>query len=214
MPHGTNAPDDRPGMSPSLAASRALSGRFAVLSAVAGLVLMGLSGYLFFAAAGVSAQVDSDARALLAAGGNGAGVVQWASVIDLFGYLLVAPLVAYTAQHFRDDPRDTLFTACGFAYVFAGALGACVFLAAGPQLMREYASATGAQRDSITTTFVTLYQLVVVGLWQILEAIPGGVWLVGIGLNLYRVRRRAAAVAPVALGSVLLLIAALRILGY
>jgi uncharacterized membrane protein YqgA involved in biofilm formation len=95
----------------------------------------------------------------------------------------------------------------------AGALGACVFLAAGPQFMREYASATGAQRDSIMTTFVTLYQLVV-GLWQILEAIPGGVWLVGIGLNLYRVRRRAAAVAPLMLGGLPLLIAAVIILGY
>jgi hypothetical protein len=191
-----------------------LSGRMAVLYAVAGLVLQGVSAYLFYAVAGYSAAVNSDAVALLAAGGNSADLFRWANVADLFGYLLVAPLVVYSSRRFREDPRIALYTAGGFAYILVGALGAIIFLAAGPMLLRDYASASGAGRAAIATTFTTLYQIVVVGLWQTLEGIPGGVWLLGMGINLYRARSRAVALVPFALGGLYLVLAGVRMLGY
>jgi uncharacterized protein DUF4386 len=187
----------------------------AIVSAVAGFVLMGLSGFLFFAAAGYSAQVNQDPQALLAAGGSSPDIFRWASVVDLFGYLLVAPLVAYLYQRFRDDPRTILYTAAGFAYILVGAIGAIIFLTAEPMLLRNYASAsaTEAQRMAITTTFTALYQIVVVGLWQTLEGIPAGVWLLGTGSNLYRGNRRALALVSFTLGSLYLLLATVRLLG-
>lgn len=213
MPNREHATKGQADSEASAMKTRALSGRMALLSAIAGFVLMGISGFLFFAAAGFSAQVNSDPVALLAVGGNSADVFRWASVVDLFGYLLVAPLVAYLHRRFLDDPRIVLYTSAGFTYILIGALGAIIFLNAGPTLLRDYASATDAQRAAIATTFATIYQVVVVGLWQTLEGIPGGVWLLGIGSSLYRAKRRALSLVPLALGCLYLILAASRLLG-
>lgn len=214
MSNSEHATSSQAGDSASVPRKHSLSGRTALVSAVAGFVLMAVSGFLFFAAAGYSAQANQDPQALLAAGGS-PDIFRLASVVDLFGYLLVAPLVAYLYHRFRDDPRTVLYTAAGFAYILVGAIGAIIFLAAEPMLLRSYASAsaTVAQRAAITTTFTALYQIVVVGLWQTLEGLPAGVWLLGTGSNLYRGNRRALALVPFALGSLYLLLAAVRLLG-
>ncbi len=194
--------------------ARGPSGRVAVLSAIAGLALQGASGYLFVAATGPSAQMSPDPVALLGGGASGASLLQWASVVDLFGYLLVAPLVMYLHHRFRDNPRMVLYTAAGFAYILVGALGAVIFLAAGPMFLRDYVSAGGTQQTAITTTFTALYQIVVKGLWQTLESIAGGVWLLGSGINLYRARHRALSIAPFAFGGLFLVLAAIHLLGW
>lgn len=191
--------------------TNAISGRTAALSAIVGFVLGTLSGFLFFAAEGFS---NADPKTLLVAGGNSADIFRWASLVDLFGYLVMAPLVVYLYYRFRDDPQIVLYTAAGFAFILIGAIGATIFLKAGPMLLRDYASATGAQRASITTTFTTLYQVVVVGLWQTLEGIPGGVWLFGVGKNLYRDNHRVLSILAFAFGGLLLILAAIRILGF
>lgn len=215
MSNSEHATGSQSGDSASVPRKNTLSGRTAVVSAIAGFVLMAVSGFLFFAAAGYSAKANQDPQALLAAGGSSPDIFRWASVVDLFGYLLVAPLVAYLYHRFRDEPRTVLYTAAGFAYILVGAIGAIIFLAAEPMLLRNYASAsaTVAQRAAIATTFTALYQIVVVGLWQTLECIPAGVWLLGTGSNLYRGNRRALALVPFALGSLYLLLAAVRLLG-
>ena len=214
MPNGAHSPDGHAGGPAYAVRTGRLSGRLAVLCAIAGFVLRAVSGFLYFAAAGFSVEAASDPGALLAVGGNSADVFRWASVVDLFGYLLVAPLVAYLYQRFREDPRIVLYTAAGFAYILIGAMGAVLFLTAGPPLLRDYASASGVQRASIATTFTTLYQVVIVGFWQTLEGIPGGVWLLGIGVNLYRAKRRLLSLVPFAVGGVFLVLAAGRMLGY
>lgn len=195
-------------------AAKGPSGRAAVLSAIAALALQGMSGYLFVVAAGPSAQMSPDPAALLTGGASGATLLQWASVVDLFGYLLVAPLVVYLYLRFRDDPRMVLYTAAGFAYILVGALGAVIFLAAGPMLLRDYAPAGGAQQVAVTTTFTALYQIVVIGLWQTLESIAGGVWLLGSGINLYLARQRALSIAPFAFGGLFLVLAVIHLLGW
>ena len=215
MPNVEHSTDDHGGGVASAVRTNRLSGRLAVLSAIAGFVVLGggVSGFLFFAAAGFSVEAISDPMAQLAVGGNSADVFRWASLADLFGYLLVAPLVAYLYHRFREDPRIVLYTAAGFASILIGAMGAIIFLTAGPPLLRDYASATGAQRASIATTFTSLYQIVVIGFWQTLEGILGGVWLLGIGVNLYRVKSRALSLVAFAVGGVFLVLAAGRMLG-
>jgi hypothetical protein len=151
------------------------SGRIASLSVIIGFVFMAGSGVLFFAAAGFSEQRNSDPAALVAMGGTGADFIRWACLVDMFGYLLLAPLALYLHRRFHDDPYIDLYTAAGFAYILVGAIGAVIFATAGPTLMRDYISATEVQRASIVTTFSFLYQIVVMGFWQTLEGIPGAV---------------------------------------
>jgi len=175
---------------------------------------MVVSGLLFFATGGVSAQGTPDTQAMLATGVSGADLVQWASYVDLFGYLLLAPLVLYLRQRFRDDPLSDLYAVAGLSYILVGALGAIILASAGPMLIREYASADVAQRVSIATTFSSLNQIVSVGFWQTLEGIPGGVWLIGIGASFFQAKRRVLSLVPFLLGGFLLILAIARILGY
>ena len=198
----------------SLVSMRGPSGRVAALTASAGIVCFAVSSLLFFATGGVSAQGTPETQAMLATGASGADLVRWASFVDLFGYLLLAPLALHLRQRFRHDPLIDLYTVAGLAYILIGALGAIMLASTAPQLIRDYASASVTQRESIATTFTTLNQMVSVGFWQTLEGIPGGVWLVGIGTSLYHAKHRVLSLVPFALGSLLLLIAIGRILGY
>ncbi len=133
--------------------------------------------------------------------------------MDLFGYLLVALLVVYLHHRFRDDPRIVLYTAAGFGYILVGAIGAVIFLAAGPALLRDYAATAAAHSTAIAAIFTTLYQIVVVGFWQTLESIAGSVWLLRSGIYMYRAHRRALSIAPFTFGGLFLVLAAIHILG-
>jgi hypothetical protein len=173
-----------------------------------------VSGLLFFATGGVSAQGTPDTQAMLASGASGADLVRWASFVDMFGYLLLAPLALYLHQRFRHDPLIDLYTVAGLAYILIGAIGAVILASAAPMLMRDYAVASVVQRESLATTLSTLNQIVSVGFWQILEGIPAGVWLVGIGASLYQAKHRVVSLVPFVLGGLLLLFAIVRILGF
>jgi hypothetical protein len=186
--------------------SRGTSGRVAVICVIAAIALQGLSG-LLFSIGGFSTDLYFDASALLASGASNVELFHWASIADLFGYLLATPLVVYLYHRFRDDPHIVLYTATGFAYILAGAFGAMIFVSSGPTLLRAYATAAGLERAAIATTFTTIYQVVVAGLWQTLEALLGGVWLLGAGLNLYRGGSRALAILPLAFAALFLALA-------
>ncbi len=188
-------------------------GRVAALSAIISFLFMAASGFLFFAAAGFSAQVNSDPAALVAVGGNGPTLVRWASMVDLLGYLALAPVVVYLRRRFHADPLNDLCAASGYTYILVGAIGAVMFATAGPALIHDYTSAGAAERASIVTTFSALYQIVVLGIWQTLEGIPAGVWLLGAGLSLYRARSRLLSLVPFAFGGIMLLLAVARMLG-
>ena len=190
------------------------SGRVAAITAGVAIICMVVSGLLFFATGGVSASGTPETQAMLADGARGADLVLWAGYVDLFGYLLLAPLALFLRERFRQDPLIDLYTAAALAYILIGALGAVILAAAAPILIRDYTTADLAQRTSIATTFSTLNQIVSTGFWQILEGIPGGVWLIGLGISLYQAKRRMLSLVPFVLGVFLLLLAAGRILGH
>jgi hypothetical protein len=190
-------------------------GQVAALTAGAGIGCMVVSGLLFFATGGVSAAGTPDTHAMVATGVSGADLVRWASFLDLFGYLLLAPLALYLHRRFRQDPLIDLYTVAALAYILFGALGAIILATAAPQLIRDYATAaSAAEQESIATTLSTLNQVVSVDLWQILEGIPAGVWLIGIGTSVYHAKHHLLSFVPFALGGLLLLIAVGRILGF
>lgn len=189
------------------------SNRVALLLAILGFVFMAGSGALFFAAAGFSEKVNSDPGVLVAAGNAGADLIRWASVIDMVGYLLLAPLVLTLHTRFRNAPHIDLYTVSGLGYIIFGAIGAIAFATAAPFLMRDYVTATDVQRTAIVTAFSVLYFVVVIGFWQTLECIPGAIWLLGIASILFRAKRRLLALIPLVLGILYALIAAVRVLG-
>ncbi len=183
-----------------------LTGRMATATAIAGLLLMGVSGFLMFGAGNFNADIVKDPRALVARGTAAAELMRWACVADLIGYLLMAPVAIYFYGRLGGDRFAALYTFAGLAYVLIGATGAVILGAAAPPLMRAYPTATAAQQEAIRINFSTLHLIVLRGLWQTLELIPAAVWLLGVGRTFYRSSART-------LGIVLLVIGALAAVG-
>jgi hypothetical protein len=189
-----------------------LTGRVATATAIAGLLLMGTSGFLMFAAGNFSADIVNDPRALVERGSAAAELMRWACVADLIGYLLMAPLALYFFGRFRGDQFIALYTFAGLAYVLIGAAGAVILGAAAPPLMRAYPSALAAEQEAIRTNFSTLHHIVLRGLWQTLELIPAAVWLLGVGRTLYRSSARTLGIVLLVIGSLAAVGAAGRLL--
>jgi hypothetical protein len=182
-----------------------LTGRLAAATAIAGMALMGTSGFLMFAAGNFRADVVSDPQALVSQGSAAAELMRWACVADLIGYLFMAPLALYFFGRFGGD-LIALYTFAGLAYVLIGAAGAVILGTAAPPLMHAYPSAQAAQQEAIRTDFSTVHHIVLRGLWQTLELIPAAVWLSGVGHSSYRSGGRR-------LGIVLLVVGALAAVG-
>ena len=132
---------------------------------------------MYSAAAGFGLTVEP--AKLLASGAGGASLVHWSSLIDMLGYLSLAPIVVYLRARYADAAYADLFAAAGLAVVVIGSIGAASMAAAAPPLINDYVTANAVQKQALLPAFATLYRAVVLGLWQTLEAFPLTVWLLG-----------------------------------
>jgi hypothetical protein len=169
--------------------------RFQRLAGVTTLLAIPCSlGSIFFLMAAVGGQNELLMQgALVGIGSRGAEWFRWGNLLDLFGYyLLLAPLALYLHERFKSQggPFVTLYTLCGLAYILIGAIGAILLAAVGPTLIREYALAQASQRATLQVVFDSFYRLVYSGLWNPLEILLEGIWLVGMGATVRHERRR------------------------
>ncbi len=151
----------------------------AIVFAVVAFTLEAASGAMYSAAPASSSGLSVDPAALLASGSAGAGLIRWGSVIDMFGYLSIAPVVLYLRARYASARYIDLFAFAGFALVVIGSIGAASMAVAAPPLINSYAAANAAEKQALLPAFATLYRAVVVGMWQTLETIPAAVWLLG-----------------------------------
>jgi hypothetical protein len=156
-----------------------ISSRAAIVFAVAAVTLELAAGVMYSAAAGPSSGLSVDPSKLLGSGPAGASLIRWGSLIDMFGYLSIAPVVIYLCARYSTARYADLFAAAGLALVVVGSIGAVSMATAAPPLINDYATASAAQKQVILPAFATLYRAVVLGMWQTLETIPATVWLLG-----------------------------------
>lgn len=159
--------------------STSISSRAAIAFAVAAVTLELLAGLMYSAATGFSAGLTVEPSKLLASGPSGASLIHWGSLIDMLGYLSMAPVVVYLRDRYPSARYIDLFAAAGLAVVIIGAIGAASMATAAPALINDYVTASAAQKQALLPAFATLYRAVVLGLWQTLEAFPLTVWLLG-----------------------------------
>ncbi len=179
-----------------------ISSRVAISFAAAAIALELTAGWIYSAAAGFSSGLSVEPSKLLASGPNGASLIRWGSLIDMLGYLSIAPVVVYLRARYSAARYVDLFAAAGLAVVVIGSIGAASMATAAPALINDYATASGAQRLAILPAFATLYRAVVLGMWQTLETIPATVWLLGTASAARREGPRAVFVILVVLGVV------------
>ncbi|TMF11049.1 MAG: hypothetical protein E6I37_10735 [Chloroflexi bacterium] len=177
-----------------------MSGRVAIAFAVAAFAFEVASVSMYSAAAGFGLTVEPSK--LLASGSGGASLIHWGSLIDMLGYLSLAPIVLYLRARYPASYVD-LFAAAGLAVVVIGSIGAASMAAAAPPLINDYVSASAAQKQALLPAFATLYRAVVLGLWQTLEAFPLTVWLLGTAYAARREGPRAVFWILLVLGAVI-----------
>jgi hypothetical protein len=166
---------------------------------------------MYSAAAGFASGLSVEPSTLLASGATGASLIRWGSVIDMFGYLCIAPVVVYLRDRYATARYIDLFAASGLAVVVIGSIGAASMATAAPPLINEYAAASAAQRQAMVPAFATLYRAVVLGMWQTLETIPAAVWLLGTASVARREGPRSVFVILVVLGAINAVIALYRL---
>lgn len=164
------------------------------LAALAFVVLnIGVASAMVIAAYGFDLQVIGERGALIERGSSPAALLRWGGLIDMLGYLALAPVVLYVHRRLGRP----LLTAAGLAFTLVGAIGAALLASAGPWLLGAAASGalpTAAARSA----FATLENIVFVGLWGALGQLLLGAWLIGTS---WVVRTETRAFAYVGVGA-------------
>ncbi|MDQ6882967.1 MAG: hypothetical protein M3077_01840 [Candidatus Dormibacteraeota bacterium] len=150
-----------------------------MIFAVVALALEVASGVMYSVASGSSHGLSVDPATLLASGPAGAALIRWGSLIDMLGYLSIAPVVLYLRARYAGARYVDLFAFAGFGLVVIGSIGAASMAVAAPPLINSYATASAAEMQALLPAFATLYRAVVLGMWQTLETIPAAIWLLG-----------------------------------
>jgi hypothetical protein len=179
-----------------------ISSRLAIFFAVAAVTLELAAGLIYSAAAGPSSGLSVDPLKLLGSGSTGASLIHWGSLIDMFGYLSIAPVVIYIRARYSTARYADLFAAAGLALVVIGSIGAVSMATAAPPMINSFVAASPAEKQALLPAFATLYRAVVLGLWQTLETIPATVWLLGNASAARREGPRSVFVILVVLGVV------------
>jgi hypothetical protein len=153
--------------------------RVGVVFTVLALLLETASLMFYDAAAGYPVAISVPPITLLTSGPSGARLIEWGSLVDLFGYLCIAPVVLYLRDRYAGARAINLYAVAGIALVVVGSVGDVVMRAAAPYLIRQYQAASPAGRHSIDFVFGVLYRGVVEGMWQTLVALLATIWLLG-----------------------------------
>jgi hypothetical protein len=140
-----------------------------------------IASTLVIAAYGFDLSLFADPGALVGRQLGTADLLRWGALIDLLGYLALAPVVLYMYGRHRDYGLGARLVAfSGLGFVLVGAIGAALLGSAGPWLLQ--APTTDAQAlAAARTAFASLQTIVVVGLWGTLEQVLLAGWLIGSG---------------------------------
>src|ERR1041385_1308043 len=90
----------------------------------------------------------SNPTAILSVDINGARLLRWGLILDMFGYYLpLLPAVLLIQQWFRGISLDWIrfYTVCGIGYILIGATGAAILAAIQIPLIDAYTQASGEQ---------------------------------------------------------------------
>ena len=151
----------------------------AIAFATLAFVLEVSSAVFYSAAAGFSHHLSVAPIVLLQSGPGGAGLIRWGSLVDMFGYLCLAPVVLYLRDRYAGAPLIDLYAVAGLALIVIGSIGAVVMSTSASHLIAGYEAASPSGRQNLEVVFGAVYRAVVEGMWQTLETIPAAVWLLG-----------------------------------
>lgn len=168
--------------------------RLAVGGVLLAIVISVPSSLAFFAAFGwdIEASIFGEPSAILGRGAEAAALLRWGAIGDMFySYLLLIPLALFL--HGRLRPIRPWLADLGMlaslAYIFVGATGAAVLAIAGSSLVEAYSTAPAIDQPAIATSFELVRNIVFFALWQMLDTLTLGTWILSVGVLLLDQRR-------------------------
>jgi hypothetical protein len=123
-------------------------------------------------------------EAVLGRGQDTAVLWRWGFLGDmLFSYLLLVPLALFLHRRLRERRPwlADLGLAGALAYIFIGGAAAAVLAHAGSSLIEAYEAAAQADREAILASFRLMRDALVFGVWQTLDALTAGTWVMSVG---------------------------------
>lgn len=161
--------------------------RRAAIIGVALAIAVGIvTGPMYFAAFGfdLEAAIFVRPEAVLGRGPETAVLWRWGFLGDmLFSYLLLLPLALFLHRRLRERRPwlADLGLASALAYIFIGGTAAAVLAQAGSSLIEAYEAAAQDDRDAIFASFRLMRDALVFGVWQTVDALTAGTWLMSVG---------------------------------
>ncbi|HEX7172990.1 MAG TPA: hypothetical protein VF365_10330 [Candidatus Limnocylindria bacterium] len=162
--------------------------RRAALVGVALAVVVGIAATpMYMAAFGWDLESATFVRpeAALEQGPGAAALWRWGFGGDmLFSYLLLTPLALFLHRHLRE--RRPWLADMGLigalSYVLIGGASAAILAHAGGSLIEAYHAAAPGDQTAILSSFHLLRDAFVFGVWQTLDGLTAGAWLLSTGL--------------------------------
>lgn len=143
-----------------------------------------LSNLLFLAAFQFRLEWFADPALIVTGGPTSALLFKWAALTDLFSYYLPTGVVALTiwvALRSRGPYLAATGLAAALGYVVVGGTGAAVLAMAGTPLIEAHARA-GTDPATIAIAFGLLIDIVFRAVWQVVDGILLGTWMVTTGV--------------------------------
>ena len=161
--------------------------RRAAIIGVALAIAVGIvTGPMYFAAFGFDfeAALFVHPEAVLGRGTETAVLWRWGFIGDmLYSYLLFVPLALFLHRRLRERRPwlADLGLAGALAYIFIGGAAAAVLAHVGSSLIEAYQAAAQADREAILASFRLMRDALVFGVWQTVDALTAGTWVMSIG---------------------------------
>jgi hypothetical protein len=155
---------------------------------VAGVLVQATAGFAFAAVFGFDIARHADLEALVARGPNVGPAFRASLLLDMVGYLAVAPvaLAVRSRLHATASPSGSMswlvdvVAFFGLAFSLVGAIGAVLLALAAPPLV-DAAAVGGPTESAARVTFEAISRAVDEGLWGPLEWLAAGIWVGGVG---------------------------------
>ena len=160
--------------------------RAAIIGVVLAIAVGIVTGPMYFAAFGFDFEAALFVRPedVLGRGPETAVLWRWGFLGDmLYSYVLLVPLALFLHRRLRERRPwlADLGLAGALAYIFIGGAAAAVLAHAGSSLIEAYEAAAQSDREAILSSFRLMRDALVFGVWQTLDALTAGTWVMSVG---------------------------------